>query len=55
MILNQDYQREKYASYRKFRTAQPSGWRDGSVVKRTVLPKVLSSKPSNHMVAHNHL
>jgi hypothetical protein len=26
------------------------GWRDGSAA----LPKVLSSNPSNHMVAHNH-
>jgi hypothetical protein len=32
------------------------GWRDGSAVKDTaVLPKVLSSIPSNHMVVHNHL
>jgi hypothetical protein len=32
------------------------GWRDGSVVKTlTALPEVLSSIPSNHMVAHNHL
>jgi hypothetical protein len=30
------------------------GWRDGSVVK-TALPEVLSSNPSNCMVAHNHL
>ena len=32
-------------------------WRDGLVVKRilSVLPEVLSSIPSNHMVAHNHL
>jgi hypothetical protein len=30
------------------------GWRDGSAVKSTVLPKVLSSNPSNHMVAYNH-
>jgi hypothetical protein len=29
------------------------GWRDDSVVK-TALPEVLSSNPSNHMVAHNH-
>jgi hypothetical protein len=28
-------------------------WRDGSVVK--TLPEVLSSNPSNHMVAHDHL
>jgi hypothetical protein len=28
------------------------GWKDGSL---TVLPQVLSSIPSNHMVAHNHL
>ena len=36
---------------------QPRGWRDGSVVKSTnsALPEVLSSIPSNHMVAHNHL
>jgi hypothetical protein len=33
----------------------PMGWRDGSVGKRTAFPKVLSSNPSNHMVAHNHL
>ena len=33
------------------------GLRDGSVVKSTlsVLPEVLSSVSSNHMVAHNHL
>jgi hypothetical protein len=31
-------------------------WRDGLAVKSTAaLPKVLSSIPSNHMVAHNHL
>jgi hypothetical protein len=30
------------------------GWRDGSVVKNTVLLKVLSSNSSNHMVTHNH-
>jgi hypothetical protein len=29
-------------------------WRSGSVVKST-LPEVLSSIPSNHMVAQNHL
>ena len=29
-------------------------WREGPVVK-TALPKVLSSNPNNHMVAHNHL
>jgi hypothetical protein len=35
---------------------QQKGWRDGSVVKAlTALPKVLSSIPGNHMVAHNHL
>ena len=28
------------------------GWRDGSAVKNA---EVLSSSPSNHMVAHNHL
>jgi len=34
----------------------PGGWRDGSVVRApTALPGVLSSNPSNHMVAHNHL
>ena len=27
------------------------GWRDGSL---TALPKILSSNPSNHMVACNH-
>jgi hypothetical protein len=32
-----------------------NGWRDGSMVKSTVLPEVLSLIPSNHMVAHNHL
>jgi hypothetical protein len=32
------------------------GWRDGSVVKSTnCLPEILSSIPSDHMVAHNHL
>jgi hypothetical protein len=32
------------------------GWRDGSVVKSTAaLPEALSSFPSKHMVAHNHL
>jgi hypothetical protein len=31
------------------------GWRDGSVRALTALPEVLSSIPSNHMVAHNHL
>jgi hypothetical protein len=39
------------------------GWRDASEVKRTEvkrlrgpdLPEVLSSIPSHHMVAHNHL
>jgi len=31
-------------------------WRDGSVVRAlTALPEVLSSIPSNHVVAHNHL
>jgi len=31
-------------------------WRDGSVVRAlTALPEVLSSIPSNHMVAYNHL
>jgi hypothetical protein len=31
-------------------------WRDGSAVRAlTALPEVLSSIPSNHMVAHNHL
>ena len=35
--------------------SQKKGWRDGSVVRAlTALPKVLSSNPSNHMVAHNH-
>jgi hypothetical protein len=33
-----------------------SGWRDGSAVKSTdSSSEVLSSNPSNHMVAHNHL
>jgi hypothetical protein len=32
------------------------GWRDGSVVKSTdCSSRILSSIPSNHMVAHNHL
>jgi hypothetical protein len=32
------------------------GWRDGSVVKGTALPKVLSSiLRNNYMVAHGHL
>jgi hypothetical protein len=32
------------------------GWRGGSAVKSmTALPEVLSSIPSNHMMAHNHL
>lgn len=32
------------------------GWRDGYAVKSTdVLPEALSSIPSNHRVAHNHL
>jgi hypothetical protein len=33
------------------------GWRGGSAGKRTLtaLPEALSSIPSNHMVAHNHL
>ena len=31
----------------------PRGWRDGSEVKS--IAKVLSSIPSNHMVADNHL
>jgi hypothetical protein len=32
-------------------------WRDGSAVNSTLtaLPEVLSSIPSNHMAAHNHL
>jgi len=29
------------------------GWRDGSAP--AALPELLSSIPSNHMVAHNHL
>ena len=31
------------------------GWRDGSVVKSTVLLEVLSLIPRNHMVVHNHV
>jgi hypothetical protein len=32
------------------------GWRDGSEVRAlSVLPEVLSSIPSKHMVAHTHL
>ena len=31
------------------------GWRDGSAVKSTTLPEVLSSILSNHLVTHNHL
>jgi hypothetical protein len=32
------------------------GWREGSAVRvLTALPEVLSSIPSTHMVAHNHL
>ena len=31
------------------------GWRDDLVVKRTDCSRVLSSIPSNHMLAHNHL
>jgi hypothetical protein len=35
---------------------QEQGWREGSVVKSSdALPEVLSSIPSNHMMAHNHL
>ena len=39
------------------RDGEGEDWRDGSVVKNTdcSLPEVLSSVPSNHMVAHNHL
>ena len=39
----------------KINKRKREGWRDGSVVKSTGLPKVLSSIPGNHMVAHNHL
>jgi hypothetical protein len=39
-----------------FKKRQTRDWRDGSVVKSTdCFPEVLSSIPSNHMVAHNHL
>ena len=31
------------------------GWRDGSVSTLTALPEILSSNPSNHMVAHNEI
>jgi hypothetical protein len=33
-----------------YKEKQKKGWRNGSVV-----PEVLNSIPSNHMVAHNHL
>jgi hypothetical protein len=35
-----------------FKNKIDGGWGDGSAL--TALPKVLSSNPSNHMVAHNH-
>jgi hypothetical protein len=44
--------------FKKKRGGDGGGWRDGSVVKSThwlLLLEVLSSIPSNHMVAHNHL
>jgi hypothetical protein len=41
-------------NYVKFKNVY-SGWKDGSAIKSTVLPEVLSSIPSNHMVAHTHL
>jgi len=32
------------------------GWREAQWLRAlTVLPEILSSNPSNHMVAHNHL
>jgi hypothetical protein len=35
---------------------QTRDWRDGSALPElTALPEVLSSNPSNHKVAHNHL
>jgi hypothetical protein len=38
------------------KNAETRGWRDGSQVRAlTALPEILSSIPSNHMVAHNHL
>jgi hypothetical protein len=34
----------------------PKGWRDGSGLRAlTALPEVLSSNPSNYMVAHDHV
>ena len=37
------------------KTYNLKSWRDGSAVRAPALTKVLSSIPSNHTVAHNHL
>jgi hypothetical protein len=39
----------------KFKTHGRAGKMAQQVRALTALPKVLSSNPSNHMVAHNHL
>ena len=36
------------------KNGQDGGWRDGSADKSTALLKVLSSIPSNHLVAHKY-
>jgi hypothetical protein len=54
---------EFYKNYKNIRLLIPKGLRMlvrvGEMAQRlralTALPKVLSSHPSNHMVAHNHL
>jgi hypothetical protein len=57
--LTQKHQKKK----KKKTKIKIGGWRDGSMVNKlllrwlralTALLKVLSSNPSNHMVAHNH-
>jgi hypothetical protein len=46
----------KLTLFRLERWLSFSGWRDGSAGKSTDCSlKDLSSNPSNHMVAHNHL
>jgi hypothetical protein len=46
-----------FVKVKSIKSEKTRGWRDGSAGKSTLttLPEVLSSIPSNHMVAHNHV
>ena len=61
IVITQSYVNENYSSipmyiYRRIKIRNSGAGEMARWLRApTALPKVLSSNPSNHMVAHNHL